>query len=91
MVVNTKITIKNQDLYRKLKLLSNKSVFKIIESTQHKALTINEVVGKIQISKAKVELHISKLYKAGLIEKSRDGKFVRIKSIVNLNKLSSTL
>lgn len=91
MVVNTRITVKNQDLYKKLRLLSNKSMFKIVECTQHDKLTINEVVGKVKISKAKIEFYLSNLYKTGLIEKSRDGKFVRIKSKINLSKLSKTL
>jgi predicted Rossmann fold nucleotide-binding protein DprA/Smf involved in DNA uptake len=87
MVVNTKIEIKNKEIYEKIKLISNKSVFKILELTQDEELTIDEIVREVKIAKAKVESHLINMHILGLISKTKHGKYVKIKSKINLDNL----
>jgi predicted transcriptional regulator len=87
MVVNTKIEIENKKIYEKIKLISNKSVFKILELTQDEELTIDEIVREVKIAKAKVEAHLSNMYFLGFISKTKHGKYVKIKSKIGLRNL----
>jgi DNA-binding transcriptional ArsR family regulator len=85
VVINNQIEIHNKDIYVKLKLISNKTVFKILEIIQDKELTTNEIISIVKISKPKVLVHLTNLNSMGLISKRIEGKELKVKSNLDLN------
>jgi DNA-binding HxlR family transcriptional regulator len=87
-VMNTP-EIKNKELYRKLKVISNKFRFLILEKTQNQEMSISELSKTIKLSYTKCADYISLLEKEGLIAKRKEGKevFISNKHSFTKNKL----
>ena len=72
-------------LFEKLKLISNKFRFRIIELTQNDTPNISELSSRLKLSYTKCADYVKLLEKHNLVEKIRDGKKIKIKSKVRLN------
>jgi len=70
----------------KVKVISNKLRFKIIELTQENQYSITELSSKLKLSYTKCADYITMLENHGLIQKTREGKEVKVKSKVKLGK-----
>ena len=88
-VMLSKIEIENKRLFEVVKTISNEFRFKIVELSQHKELTVTELSSILGLSYNKCADYIRMLNNKGLIEKTKDGKNVRVKSrlILSKNKL----
>lgn len=78
--------ISRDNIYEKIKQLSNLKKFKIVDSTS-KEKTITELSKIIKISFNKCSNYCTELEKVGLIVKKRDGKNILIKSTLSLSLL----
>ena len=84
--MSSKISIKNEKIFRVIKLISNELRFKILEMTQNNQPNISELSSKIGLSYTKCADYVKMLENLGLINKTKDGKRVRIKSNVKISK-----
>ena len=75
----------NQDVFKKIKQLSNAKKFKIIQLTQEQPLDISSLSKLIKLAFNKCSNYCTQLEKNGLIEKQREGKNTLIKSKVALS------
>jgi len=73
-------------LFKKLKLISNKKRFQIIEITQENRLNITELSSKLKIAYTKCADYVTMLEKEGLVTKTRDGKEIKVHSRVKLTE-----
>jgi predicted transcriptional regulator len=78
--------MKDMSLFPKVKVLSNKLRFKIVELTQNKQLSITVLSSKLKLSYTKCADYVTMLEKEGLVEKVRDGKEVKVRSKVRIGK-----
>jgi len=74
-----------EQLYKKIKLISNKNRFKILLLTQEKQLNITEISQKLKLSYTKTADYITLLEKEGLVTKTKEGKEIKIHSKVKLS------
>ena len=77
-----------EELYSKIKLLSNKHRFKIVKLTQKEQLTITKLSQVLNLSYRKCADYITLLEKEELVEKTKKGREVLIKSKIKLYKNS---
>jgi predicted transcriptional regulator len=77
---------RNKAIFSKIKMLSNRLRFKIIELTQENELSITQLSSRLKLSYTKCADYITMLEKHSLIQKIRDGKEVKVRSKVKLNK-----
>ena len=82
----SELKLKNEKLFNKLKLMSNKKRFKIIELTQNKELNISEISSILNLSYNKCADYITALQKENLVTKTRKGKITLIKSRVKVKE-----
>lgn len=75
-------------LYEKIKVLSNKNRYKIIELTQNKELSITQLSDELKLSYTKCADYVKLLEKHNLITKRKEGKNVLIKSCVQIKSKS---
>ena len=73
-------------LFNKLKLISNKRRFQIIEITQESSPSITELSSKLNIAYTKCADYVTMLEKEGLVTKTRDGKEIKVHSKVKLSE-----
>ena len=78
--------LNNIELYNKIKVISNKLRFNIIELTQDKTFSITELSSKLNLAYNKCADYVAMLEKNNLIEKIKKGKKTMIKSKVRLKK-----
>jgi predicted transcriptional regulator len=71
-------------LFEKIKALSNKRRFLIIEKTQNKELPITELGKVINLSYTKCADYVTFLEKKGLVSKSKRGRLTFVKSRVKI-------
>jgi len=83
--------IKNKTIYDKIKQLSNKSKFKIIEATQDRELDITELSKISKIAFNKCSNYCTQLEKEGLIEKNKRGINTLVKSKIILKNLDKVI
>jgi predicted transcriptional regulator len=91
MVINKEVEIEKIELYEIIKIISNKSIFKLLEITQDSYLSINEIRKKICLSYGRIEDYLSVMNKKGIIHKLRDGKKIKVKSKIDLSVISCYL
>jgi len=75
--------LKHPEIYQKIKTLSNRKRFLILELTDQKECTITELSTKLNLAYNKCSDYLSLLYKYKLISKKRVGKEVKITSRVH--------
>lgn len=85
------INLQHLDLFTKIKAISNKKKFKIVELTQHEEIAITVIAKEIKLAYNKCSDYCSKLEKSGLVTKKKNGKEVLVKSNLSLEKLSKAL
>lgn len=69
-----------ETIFNKIRLLSNRFRFKIIEVTQNQQITIIELSRKLKLSYTKCADYVALLEKYGLIEKIKEGKYTKVRS-----------
>ena len=74
------------ELFKKIKLISNKKRFKIIEITQDSNPSITELSSKLQIAYTKCADYVTMLEKEGLVTKTKEGKEIKVQSKVKLSE-----
>lgn len=79
-------SLKNEEVYLKLRLISNRVRFRILELTKDKQLNITELSSILKIAYTKCAEYVSMLESNGLIEKEKNGKEVFVKSSVTIEK-----
>ena len=85
------INLQHLDLFTKIKEISNKKKFKIVELTQHNEIAITVIAKEIKLAYNKCSDYCSKLEKGGLVTKKKNGKEVLVKGNISLEKLSKAL
>ena len=76
----------NDELFNKIKLISNRLRFKIIELTQDDEYSITELSSKLELAYNKCSDYVSLLEKKGLVSKESKGKEVFVRSKIKLEK-----
>lgn len=84
--MTTKIPIQNEKLFSKIKVISNRLRFKILELTQNNPLSISKLGSILKLAYTKCADYVSMLEKEGLIEKIKDGKEVLVRSKVKIKE-----
>ena len=78
--------IKNKMLYKKIKGISNKMRFRILEVTQNKQLSITELSSALSLTYTKCSDYVKMLEDLNLITKIKDGRNVFVKSSVKFSR-----
>jgi len=76
--------MKNYDLFNKIKVTSNELRFQIIELTQDKELSISELSSQLGLSYTSCADYVTILYNAKVVDKTKSGKEVLIKSLIKI-------
>ncbi|MDA3836357.1 MAG: winged helix-turn-helix domain-containing protein [Nanoarchaeota archaeon] len=84
--MTTKILLQNEKLFSKIKIVSNRFRFKILELTQDESLSISKLGSTLKLAYTKCADYVSMLEKEGLIEKTKDGKEVLVRSKVKIKE-----
>jgi predicted transcriptional regulator len=74
------------ELFRKIKLISNKKRFQIVQLTQENNLSITEISTKLKLAYNKCADYITLLEQEGLVTKTKEGKEIKVKSKVKLGE-----
>ena len=85
MVVNYKL-LKDVENFNKIKLISNKSRFIILEMLSKSELTPTQISSKLNLSFKMCDNYISLLEKQKLVSKRKEGRLVYVKSNVKFDK-----
>ena len=75
----------SDELFLKVKAISNRLRFRIIELTQDKEYSITQLSSKLKLSYNKCADYVSILEKNNLIKKTREGKKIKVKSKIRLS------
>lgn len=78
--------IENKMLYRKIRSISNKMRFRILEITQNKQLSIAELSSALSLTYTKCSDYVKTLEDLNLVTKTKDGKNVLVKSSVKFSR-----
>lgn len=79
----------NDDLFRKIRVMANGNRFRILELTEKKALNITELKKETNLAYTKCADYVRLLEKEGLIEKTKVGREMEIKSRVSFKTLQN--
>lgn len=86
----SQLPLQNKQTFLKIRLISNRVRFKILELTQREKLSISELSSALKIAYTKCADYVSMLEKEGLIEKEKKGKEVLVKSNVRIKNENLT-
>jgi len=75
-------SLKNEAVFNKVKVISNRHRFKILEITQNREVSISELSSILNLSYTKCADYVKLLENAKLIQKTRSGKEALIRSRV---------
>ena len=81
-----KLSLKNPEIFKNIKLLSNPARFKVLEITQTEGKNITEIGKYLRISYKKSSEYIAKMDKLGLVKKVKEGKEVKVTNRVKFSK-----
>jgi predicted transcriptional regulator len=85
--MSREIELENREIYNKINVISNKFRFRILELTQKQALSITELSSKLKLSYGKCADYVTILEKYGLIQKTKEGKEVKVSSKIDFDKI----
>lgn len=85
------LNLDNQEIFDRIKELSNITKFRIMELIQNKKLSITMLSKKVNLAFNKCSNYCSDLKNKGLVKKEKLGKNVFVKSKLNLQRLSSVI
>ncbi|MEK6893936.1 MAG: winged helix-turn-helix domain-containing protein [Nanoarchaeota archaeon] len=89
--MNNNLHIENKLVFEKMRQLSNRNKFRIIELTQKDEMAITLIAREIRLAYNKCSDYCTKLQRIGLIEKRKQGKEVLVKSKIDVGILSNAL
>ncbi|MBS3165816.1 winged helix-turn-helix transcriptional regulator [Candidatus Woesearchaeota archaeon] len=78
------LSLTNEELFSKVRVISNRYRFKIIELTQNDNPSISSLSKKIGLSYTKCADYVTLLENNGLIQKERIGKETKVRSSIKL-------
>jgi len=76
----------NEELYKKVKVMANKHRFRILQITQKENPSIAELSKKLKLAYTKTADYVTMLEKLGLVEKSKEGKEVKVQSKIKIKE-----
>ncbi|MFH0970561.1 MAG: winged helix-turn-helix domain-containing protein [Candidatus Diapherotrites archaeon] len=82
-----KTGIRREELYRKIRVMANKTRFRMLELTQNGSKTVTELSRETNLAYNKCADYVTMLEKEGLVEKRRDGREMLVKANINLDKV----
>jgi len=82
--MSSEASLKNEAIFNKVKTISNRYRFKILEITQNREASISELSSILNLSYTKCADYVKLLQNEKLIQKTRSGKEALIKSRVKL-------
>lgn len=83
--MTSNIEVGNKQLFNKLRIMSNKSRFRIIELTQNNEVSITDLSSALRLAYNKTSDYVTMLEKQGLIVKNQVGKSVKVTSKVKIS------
>lgn len=83
-VMSTKQQVEKQELFERIRVISNPLRFRILELTEIEQLSIGELSSKLKLAYNKCADYVSMMERKGLIQKTREGKEVKIRSKVRI-------
>lgn len=86
-VMTKKICLDNEDIFNKIKIISNRFRFRILELTQNKEINITELGERLNLAYNKCADYVKMLEGNELVIKKKDGKIVLIRSNINISKI----
>lgn len=75
-----------EQLYRRIKVISNKTRFRILQLTQEKALSITELSERLKLAYTKTADYVALLEAHELVQKERSGKETLVRSVVTIRE-----
>jgi len=81
------IHIDNKEVFNKIRSMSNKFRFRILELTQNKDISVTELGEKLKLAYTKTADYITMLENNRLVSKKKDGKRVLVKSNIKIVEL----
>ena len=77
--------IQKQELFGRIKIISNQKRFHILELTEDRQVSITELSSKLKLAYNKCADYVTLMEKKGIVEKNKVGKEVKVKSMVKLS------
>lgn len=81
------ICLDNEEIFNKIKIISNRLRFRILELTQNKEINITKLGEQLNLAYNKCADYVKMLESNGLVIKKKDGKIVLIKSNIKISKI----
>lgn len=78
--------VENKTLFKKIKVISNKKRFRILELTQDEQLSITKLSSALGLTYTKCSDYVKMLDEGNLVTKTKDGKNILVKSSVKISK-----
>ena len=78
--------IQNKGLFKKIKIISNKRRFRIVELTQQDRLSITQLSSKLNLAYTKCADYVTMLERNNLVQKIKEGKEIKVINKVKLSK-----
>ena len=79
------LALQHYELFTKIRIISNKYRFRILELTQNEQINISELSKILNLSYTKCADYVRLLENANLVEKTKRNKEMLVKSKVNLS------
>lgn len=83
--MSKKQPIEKKELFERIKLISNHHRFRILEITETEPFTITELSSKLKLAYNKCADYVTMLETKGLVQKTKMGKEVKVKSDVKMH------
>lgn len=80
------VSVGREAVYLKIRVLSNKRRFKIIELTQQTPMNITTLSSALKLSYTKCADYVTLLEKAGLVKKTKVGKEILVSSLAAIKE-----
>jgi predicted transcriptional regulator len=84
--MSSNLNLQNEQLFSKIKVISNRLRFRILELTQKEKVSISKLSSILKLSYTKCADYVSILEKQELIKKKKDGKEVFVTSKIIFEK-----
>ncbi|MFH1224870.1 MAG: winged helix-turn-helix domain-containing protein [Candidatus Diapherotrites archaeon] len=81
------VSLENEELYRKIRVLANKNRFRILELTQSGARSVTELRKETNLAYTKCADYVRMLEKEKLVRKTKKGRETLVKSVVLLKSI----
>src|SRR3989344_9321102 len=82
--VMSKQQVEKRELFERIKVISNPLRFRILELTEIEQLSIRELSSKLELAYNKCADYVRMMEQKGLIQKTREGQEVKVRSKVKI-------